>query len=72
MTNLLKEKREAHNYTQAELARELGVTPSYYRKVEAGRARPSARLLDLLCATLNCHPGAIGYAVKWTRQVVCA
>ena len=40
----LRDKRTAHGFTQAEVARMLCITCAYYQLIESGRRNPSAPL----------------------------
>ncbi|MBR4694026.1 MAG: helix-turn-helix transcriptional regulator [Bacilli bacterium] len=42
----LKEFREAINKTQEEMAKELGISKSFYEKIESGARKPGRELLE--------------------------
>ena len=52
----LKERREALDYTQGELALAVGCSVSAIRKMEAGVRRPSKQMAELLAKQLEISP----------------
>lgn len=44
--NTLKEFREAIRKTQEEMAKELGISKSFYEKIESGERRPGRELIE--------------------------
>jgi transcriptional regulator with XRE-family HTH domain len=52
--------REARGVTQAQLARELGVTGSMVSRLEAGVRRPSRELLRVLADWFDTDPDDLG------------
>jgi transcriptional regulator with XRE-family HTH domain len=50
---VLKQRRDAYDYTQRELARKLGVKASHIAYLENGRRRPSLSLLSRIADTLE-------------------
>lgn len=55
--NKLKEVREKKNLTQAELAKEAGITINYYAMIERGEVNPSLDKLHKIIKALK---------VKWS------
>ena len=51
--HVLKQRRDAYDYTQRELARKLGVKASHIAYLENGRRRPSLSLLSRIADTLE-------------------
>lgn len=49
----IKNRREEYDLTQAELAKRIGVTPSYVNYVESGTRIPSVPVLIKLADALN-------------------
>lgn len=50
----LRWARDAKRWTQAELAKAVGISPGYLCMIEAGDRSAPPRLLDKLAAALNC------------------
>lgn len=44
--NTLKEFREAIRKTQEEMAKELGISKSFYEKIESGERKPGRELIE--------------------------
>lgn len=44
--NSLKEFREAIRKTQEEMAKELGISKSFYEKIESGERKPGRELIE--------------------------
>lgn len=53
MNRVLRLLRIANDYTIAELANKLNVTPSYISKIENGTKKPSNELLEKYCKVLK-------------------
>jgi len=49
----LRDSREAHGMTQAELADGIGVCTSYIGQLERGEKKPSIETIVKVCAALN-------------------
>lgn len=69
--DLLKKARLERHWTQVSLADAVGVTSEYYRQIEAGRARPSADLLERLLDVLYLeNPSDLGYSLVEREAIV--
>lgn len=55
----LKEFRKSHRMTSAELAKQLGLNPSYVRQIECGRKTPSVDVLLGICNVLDVSPDSL-------------
>lgn len=53
MALCIKEKRKSYGYTQAEMAEQLGLSYSYYTKIENGLQTPSLDTLVRIAAALH-------------------
>lgn len=53
----IKKLRQSGGISQKDLAREIGVTPSYLSHVEAGRREPSIQMLREISEHLDVPPG---------------
>lgn len=51
MRNKLIEFRKSLNFTQEEISNELGITLTYYSKIEQGRRNPSYNFLNKMKKT---------------------
>ena len=52
----LREARKAKGFTQAALAKELGVTIEHVKSLEYGRVNPSTPLMFKICKVLEKQP----------------
>ncbi len=52
-TKALKRLRTALGLSQKVFAQQMGIIPSYYYKLEEGNRRPSRKLYQQICSTLN-------------------
>jgi ribosome-binding protein aMBF1 (putative translation factor) len=50
--NWIRRRRKALDFTQGELARRVGCSPSLIFKIESDERRPSRQIADLLAAQL--------------------
>ncbi|MBQ8315785.1 MAG: FHIPEP family type III secretion protein [Lachnospiraceae bacterium] len=66
----LAEARKEKGFTQAELARRLGVTAQAVSKWERGNAYPDIELLDGLSTVLDCSPDYLFQYEKGTKSYV--
>lgn len=66
----LSEARKEKGFTQAELARRLGVTAQAVSKWERGNAYPDIELLDGLFTVLDCSPDYLFQYEKGTKSYV--
>lgn len=57
---VFKEERRRRGWSQAAVARRVGVSRSQINNIEAGRAGGSARVLEALCRLYGIEPEAIG------------
>jgi len=55
----LKDIRAIKGQTQAQLARECGLSVQYLGKLERGQASPSFPVIELLCQVLETHPSSL-------------
>jgi predicted ATPase/transcriptional regulator with XRE-family HTH domain len=65
----LKERREALDYTQGELALAVGCSVSAIRKMEAGVRRPSKQMAELLATQLQISPRDRPLFLQFAREV---
>jgi WD40 repeat protein/transcriptional regulator with XRE-family HTH domain len=63
----LKARRRELDLTQEGLAERAGCSVEMVRKVEAGTARPSRQLAELLAASVDVTPTEIPAYVRWAR-----
>jgi len=49
----LKEYRNAHGLTRAELARRVGCSPEMIHKIELGQRRPSRQIAELIADAVH-------------------
>ncbi|MBQ8845671.1 MAG: helix-turn-helix transcriptional regulator, partial [Lachnospiraceae bacterium] len=66
----LAEARKEKGFTQAELARRLGVTAQAVSKWERGNAYPDIELLDGLSTVLDCSPDYLFQYEKGIKSYV--
>ena len=52
-TEVLKSVRTALELSQKAFAEQVGIVPSYYYKIEEGNRRPSRKIYQKICATLE-------------------
>ncbi len=52
-TEVLKSVRTALGLSQKNFAERIGIAPSYYYKLEEGNRRPSRKVYQKICATLE-------------------
>lgn len=57
LENRIKKMRKAKGWTQAELAKMVGVTQAQVAKWESDKANPSRKTLLKLASVLGCEPG---------------
>lgn len=57
LENRIKKTRRAKGWTQAELAKRLGVTQAQVAKWESDKANPSRKTLLKLASIFGCEPG---------------
>jgi transcriptional regulator with XRE-family HTH domain len=55
----IRQRREALNLTQAELAERARIDPTYLSQLERGAKRMSLDVLDRLASLLKARPGAL-------------
>ncbi|MDQ2809456.1 MAG: helix-turn-helix domain-containing protein, partial [Chloroflexota bacterium] len=65
----LKSHRKAHDWTQADLAAQVGCSVKTIEKIEAGALRPSKQLAELLAARLDVPPTDHPAFVQWARAM---
>jgi len=63
----LKQRRRELDLTQEALAEHAGCSPQMIRRVEAGTARPSRQLAELLVISLQVPPAERDEYVQWAR-----
>src|SRR5215212_1784983 len=63
----LKEWRQRHDLTQAEIAREVGCSANLIHKIEVGTRRPSRDIATLLVARLSVAEADQPAFVRWAR-----
>lgn len=63
----LKQRRRELDLTQDALAEQAGCSPQMIRRVEAGTARPSRQLAELLVSSLQITPPERAEYVQWAR-----
>lgn len=56
VAQLIEYSMEEKGLTQAQLANEIGVSPSYVSDYIAGRSEPTLSVAGLLCRALNIRP----------------
>ena len=66
----IKKQRKSLDYTQDELARQVGCSIATIRGVEQGTLRPSRQLAELIAAALEVPSGEIPAFVQWARGVL--
>src|SRR5690242_16524126 len=64
----LRDRRKARDLTQEELSERAGCSTAMIRKLEAGRARPSRQLAELLAAALALAPDERAVFVQRARS----
>lgn len=52
----VRSRREALGLTQAQVAKRLGLTQSYYSAIEHGYRTPGLDVIERVSAALNCEP----------------
>ena len=55
----LKEVRDQRNLTQEDVAKDAGITTSYYARIERGEENPTFAVIQNICKTLNIKSSSI-------------
>ena len=61
---------QGRQWTQEEVARKIGVSPSYYSKIEQGIERPSEEVLLRVAETFQLDPSAVRYLFELAERAM--
>ena len=71
----VRTERLTRGYALADLARKLNVTKGYLSRLEQGKAKPSATMIERIATTLNIDPTPLfvlaGYVPTDVKQILC-